>query len=380
MGNHFPPYIYSKRGTFYFSRRIPKDIQEHFNTPRITCSLKTKSLSQASRLVKRINEDLEDEWWQMRRKNAENVFARFLKKQSQPQTISVFPTLINCRDVYVEHKGAGKNKAFFHSTNRAIDTVIKLSGDKPVDHYTKQDALVLRNHLKAKGLAVTTSRRMFSVVRAVMNFGASENGLELTNPFSKVFLGENEIGTARLPIPLVEIMNIQQACRSINDERRWLIALLSDSGMRLSEAIGLTSEDFKLDSDVPHLVIKPHQWRPLKTKASRRLIPLVGASLWAAQQVETSNQFAFPSYCDGLIMKSNSASQALNKWMGTVTQNRYVLHGFRHAFRDRLRAVECPSDVIDQLGGWASSSVGQSYGAGHPLKALQKWMRLIAKH
>ena len=150
--------------------------------------------------------------------------------------------------------------------------------------------------------------------------------------------------------------------------------------MRLSEAIGLTAEDFKLNSDIPHLVIKPHQWRPLKTKASQRLIPLVGESLWAAQQIDTNNQFAFPSYCDGLVMKSNSASQALNKWMGTVTQNHYVLHGFRHAFRDRLRAVECPSDVIDQLGGWATSSIGQSYGAGHPIGALHKWMRLIAKH
>jgi hypothetical protein len=31
----------------------------------------------------------------------------------------------------------------------------------------------------------------------------------------------------------------------------------------------------------------------------------------------------------------------------------YVIHGFRHAFRDRLRAVECPSEIIDQLGGWS---------------------------
>ena len=54
MGDQFPPYIYTKRGTFYFSRRIPKDIQEHFNTPRIMCSLKTKTLSKASRLAQRL--------------------------------------------------------------------------------------------------------------------------------------------------------------------------------------------------------------------------------------------------------------------------------------------------------------------------------------
>ena len=41
MGERFPPYIYTKRGTFYFSRRIPTDVQGHFNTERIMCSLKT---------------------------------------------------------------------------------------------------------------------------------------------------------------------------------------------------------------------------------------------------------------------------------------------------------------------------------------------------
>ena len=30
--------------------------------------------------------------------------------------------------------------------------------------------------------------------------------------------------------------------------------------------------------------------------------------------------------------------------------------------RDRLRAVECPSKIIDQLGGWSLKSVGQGYG------------------
>ena len=55
--------------------------------------------------------------------------------------------------------------------------------------------------------------------------------------------------------------------------------------------------------------------------------PLVGESLWAAQQIDTNNQFAFPSYCDG-YMKSNSASQALNKWMGTVTRIIMCYMGF----------------------------------------------------
>ena len=74
----------------------------------------------------------------------------------------------------------------------------------------------------------------------------------------------------------------------------------------------------------------------------------------------------------------NSASAALNKWIKTVCQTNDVIHGLRHAFRDRLRAVQTPSEVIDQLGGWSHKSVGESYGNGYPLDVLMYWMREIA--
>ena len=43
-----------------------------------------------------------------------------------------------------------------------------------------------------------------------------------------------------------------------------------------------------------------------------------------------------------------------------------VIFGYcpRHTFRDRLGAVECPLELIDQIGGWARSGVGDSYGEG----------------
>ena len=55
----------------------------------------------------------------------------------------------------------------------------------------------------------------------------------------------------------------------------------------------------------------------------------------------------------------------------------YVVHRFRHSFRDRLRAVECPTEIIDQLGGWSLKSVGQGYGRGYELDVLGKWILKI---
>ena len=54
-----------------------------------------------------------------------------------------------------------------------------------------------------------------------------------------------------------------------------------------------------------------------------------------------------------------------------------VIHLLRHSMRDRLRVVECPSDIIDAIGGWTTTGVGQRYGLGQPLDVKAKWMHLI---
>ena len=157
---------------------------------------------------------------------------------------------------------------------------------------------------------------------------------------------------------------------------RWLIALISDTGMRLAEAAGLHVNDIKLDEDIPYVDIKPHPWRSLKTKGSQRQVPLVGASLWAAQRIKTnaSSYFAFPRYTDNTRCNANSASNALNKWLHANFRKDIVIHGFRHAMRDRLRAVSCPSEMIDQIGGWSSGKIGEGYGEGFKSKVISNYL------
>ena len=43
-----------------------------------------------------------------------------------------------------------------------------------------------------------------------------------------------------------EIKKVQSLCRDNDDEIRWLIALISNTGMRLGEAAGLLKEDLSL--------------------------------------------------------------------------------------------------------------------------------------
>ena len=55
-----------------------------------------------------------------------------------------------------------------------------------------------------------------------------------------------------------------------------------------------------------------------------------------------------------------------------------TIHGFRHKFRDRLRAVNAPLEMIDQIGGWSVRTVGQSYGTGYDLLSVEKILCKVA--
>jgi len=45
--------------------------------------------------------------------------------------------------------------------------------------------------------------------------------------------------------------------------------------------------------------------------------------------------------------------------------------------RDRLRAVDCPSEIIDQIGGWQTDHLGQRYGSGYERHHKAAWLEKI---
>jgi integrase len=174
------------------------------------------------------------------------------------------------------------------------------------------------------------------------------------------------------------IRNVQSECRAVDDDLRWLIALISDTGMRLAEGAGLLKQDLVgLNTDLPYVCVTKHPWRNLKTASSERKIPLVGEALWAAKRISeayNASEFAFPRYNRTSTTAANSASAALNKWLKQYVPVGCTMHSFRHSMRDRLRAVQCPADITDQIGGWTTDGVGQGYGSGYPMSVLQEWL------
>ena len=382
------PYTFNREGYYYFSRRVPNDLVEYYSYPRVVQSLHTKQYSIARTRAVMLAAKLDEHWSHMRLAHAELPGKHLLKQKSvsfvpnsaAPQVMQSM-CLTEAVETYLSLKGAGKPKTFHAAAHRTCGYLVDACGLKHLHEYTRSDALAFRDSLIARGLAGSSITRIFNSVVAVFNFVNSEHALDLKNPFTRVYHDRSAGVSERQPVAMQDIRVVQAKCKEVDDEARWLVALVSDTGLRLAEAAGAMVSDLKLDHPVPHIVIEPNSYRGLKTSGSKRIVPLVGASLWAAQRiVETCSDAkgpAFPRYNKKGQTNANSASSALNKWLKPYVGEGCSMHSFRHSMRDRLRAVSCPTEMVDQLGGWSHDSVGQGYGRGYELEQLQQYMKAV---
>jgi len=376
-------YTFQKSGIWYFSRRVPTDLRRHYRTGRIAYSLRTKSIRDAR--VRAMNDAAKlDRHWHILQISSDDLPGKHLLAdavQEPAAEASIDDHSFKAAVVvYLRLKGNDRPPTFEAAVKRSCGYLIDCCGMKDLHDYVRSDATKFRDYLFAKGLNGASVARIFGTVRAVINLALSEFGLSIVNPFSNVYFDHSVGVKKRLPIKHEDIKKVQAECYQADDEKRWLIALIADTGMRLAEGAGLLRSDFIEQDGILCVGIRTHPWRSLKTASSERIIPLVGSAKWAAERIlarPDGSEFAFPNYNDGQRTNANSASAALNKWLKTKIGPGYTIHSFRHSMRDRLRAVECSSDIIDQIGGWLTHGVGSSYGEGYPPGIIEKWLSLI---
>ena len=66
MVDHFSTYIYHKRGFYYFSRRVPKEVQHCHAKQRIVLALNTRSRAKALKYSQVICQRLDERWLPIR--------------------------------------------------------------------------------------------------------------------------------------------------------------------------------------------------------------------------------------------------------------------------------------------------------------------------
>jgi integrase len=260
----------------------------------------------------------------------------------------------------------------------ALAVFVSLAGDRDVSQYTREDAKLFVRHLEMKGNKTATIRRRINSLSAILNYAYAELDLDKRNPFSRLIIkGEGEDSFKRGVFTNEQLKKGYDIGINSGSQIKLLMPLLGETGCRLAEIVGLGLEDIDLENELIH--IRPNVARRLKTRSSQRILPLVGyAKLAMEEAIKWSDtEYLFPRYIKDGKCKADHASAALNKWLKNDFDG-LTAHCLRHTFRDRLRAVECPMDMIDQIGGWKSvSSIGNKYGQGYSQSKLFKWFERV---
>ncbi len=208
MSKFRAPYLVRKRGIFYLQKCIPQQLTGHYGRTFVRKSLRTKDRLEASKLASQLVRGLEREWNELLFTVSATGSVYYLL-HDRPIAL---PTLSEARKTYCEMKGRADDRCFVRYTSRVVTEIIQLAGDKVINGYTRNDALLFRDSLLKREVSRNTVKRNFECIRAIWNFAARENGISDPNPFANMNYGNGAAAVKRMSIPIDDIRRVQQLC------------------------------------------------------------------------------------------------------------------------------------------------------------------------
>lgn len=288
---------------------------------------------------------------------------------------------------------------------RAAATFAYVVGDKPVLEVTRGDALRLQRHWNDKlgtlnprtgePYKADSADRCIGEMRVMLREYARWQGLyDYRNPFEGIsfaspdFENEDDSGDGYPPGWLEQRFLQGEALAGLNHEARCVLFACMETGLRISECVNLLPAHILIDQPIPSILITDirdgDDRREIKTRGSRREVPIVGVSLEAFR--------AYPEGWQDWRDRENNLGTAIGKFLrengliptgprdpripdGDQLKIR-PMHSLRHSWKDRLRVAGGNEALIDYLGGWRRAGV--EYGSGYPLGAKQDLLKSAA--
>ena len=133
-------HTFVRGGYFYFSRRVPSDLQHHYRYPRIVQGLRTRSEMKARGQATVAAAQLEAYWAKLRLVDEQIIGTKLLKHElhdrKQGATVEPIPsssvTLSDALNLYVNLKGKDRGKGFRIAAERTCNYVIKWNAPSEV--------------------------------------------------------------------------------------------------------------------------------------------------------------------------------------------------------------------------------------------------------
>ncbi|MCS3689066.1 tyrosine-type recombinase/integrase [Bradyrhizobium elkanii] len=288
-------------------------------------------------------------------------------------------------DLLMEYEAASKSDMAAMSVNQlrkwrnakkaAADHFVKVRGDKALSDLSRTDFTEYSDHWEARVIAgeinAGTANKAISHLTGMVRTVNRRMRLGLDpSIFTETRIAGGRDGK-RATFTVENIRSIlANGLDGLNDEAADIIRVVVETGARPGEIASLSPSRIRLDEPVPHIEIAA-DGRKTKTESSKRTIPLVGVALEAMRR----HPSGFPRYND----KGDNLSAAVLKFWRSrdlLPTPDHTVYSLRHAFKDRLRAVEAPEEMVDALMG--HSNPKPDYGNGYTLEAKRKFLRKIA--
>jgi len=360
------PYTICRSGTYYYNRRVPSHAVEAYGS--FIRQALSRCPDEAAEYAKRLGYVLEASWSNTTK--IQSVEVATIIESFKPKSV----LLSKMAEEYLALREIDQVPP-----RSALSTFISLAGDRDVGTYSREDAKLFVHHLQLKGNKTAAIRRRINSLSAIINYAHAELDLDKRNPFTRLIIrNEGQDASKRGTFTSEQLKQGYEKAIASGSQIKLLMPLLGETGCRLAEIVGLELQDIDMQNELVH--IRPNSIRRLKTKNSERTLPLVGYSKTAMEQalINSDEQYLFPRYAKAGKCKADHASAALGKWLKKEF-NGLTAHCLRHTFRDRLRAVECPLELIDQIGGWSSiGTIGSKYGQGYDLDAVRDQLDAVS--
>jgi|15BtaG_2_1085339.scaffolds.fasta_scaffold05691_4 integrase len=338
------------------------------------------------------------------------------KEKDQKVLLSAYPAK------YAYYKGRDVGESEMVRVRTDVDRFIKIiKSDREPHEYSKKDVNAyimarLKTIEKKKGTLIKTGtvERELNSIRGSINLVNEQEEIDHPHRFNKPNIpkkGKDRKKKSNFSFEQLETLRTLFA--DTNRKTELIAGLQVDTGLRIGEVVGLAVEDIVvIDKKIAFVVIRENTLEreetvtntSIKTPSSERFVPLVGISLECAKTLKKmcerslnpERKWVFPSYLKpkksmakankGEILKDDKgkvimefkgdyASKAVNERLKAILgEESPTSHSFRHTIQTRLRNVECPEWMRDELGGWAKTT-SERYGTPTDIEIKTNYLK-----
>ena len=302
-------YIYKHGNQFWYQRAIPKILVSIFEKKTLKVPLKTNKLQIA---IKRANKQASKHSLIFRDLiKKKKKFFPFLIKKIKTEKFHCdffydFDPFINLNEQFEIEKSFNKsngniplkNESYllpkisealhltdkFNFTNdqiKSIKLLIKIIGDKVINEYNKNDVKNFKINFLDKKCISDGKIHQKNLAKCFDYFCNEFISLNF-NIFKKIKWDV----CSQKSLNYSELLYVKNECFRTKNQISYAIAIMLNTGCTINEIVGLEYNDIFLSEYKNYVVIRSNHYRQIRNNYNKRIIPLVGLSIWGARNLK----------------------------------------------------------------------------------------------